>query len=163
MHHRFFHHSPVQGPLGSSPFLPISNGSCEYSCIAFVWLCFVFFVVVFFFFLVFLPFLGPLALAYGGSQARGPVGAIAASLQPQPQQLRIRAASANYTTAHCNAGSLTHGARPGIEPETLWFLVLNHGSMKGTPGCVFSFPWEQWPRAQLPAHMVIAHFVCKKL
>ena len=23
-----------------------------------------------------------------------------------------------------NAGSLTHGARPGIEPETSWFLVV---------------------------------------
>ena len=28
-----------------------------------------------------------------------------------------------YTTAHSNAGSLTHWARPGIESVTLWFLV----------------------------------------
>ena len=28
--------------------------------------------------------------------------------QPQPQQRRIGATSANYTTAHGNAGSLTH-------------------------------------------------------
>ena len=31
--------------------------------------------------------------------------------------------SAAYTTAHGNSGSLTHWARPGIEPETSWFLV----------------------------------------
>ena len=35
---------------------------------------------------------------------------------PQPQQHRIRATSATHTTAHGNAGSLTHWARPGIEP-----------------------------------------------
>ena len=43
--------------------------------------------------------------AYGASQARGPVEAVPA-----------------YTTAHGNAGSLTHGARPGIEPASSWIL-----------------------------------------
>ena len=33
---------------------------------------------------------------------------------PQPQQHRIQASSATYTTAHGNAGFLTHGSRPGI-------------------------------------------------
>ena len=42
---------------------------------------------------------------------------------PRPQQCRIRAASATYTTAHSNARSLTHQARPGLEPATSWFLV----------------------------------------
>ena len=46
-------------------------------------------------------------VAYGGSQARGPVGAAAAGLHH----------------SHSNAGSLTHGARLGIEPATSWFLV----------------------------------------
>ena len=41
----------------------------------------------------------------------------------QPQQSMIQAAFATYTTAHSNAESLTHWARPGIEPETSWFLV----------------------------------------
>ena len=36
---------------------------------------------------------------------------------PQPQQHRIQAASATYTTAHANAGSLTHRVRPGIDPR----------------------------------------------
>ena len=41
----------------------------------------------------------------------------------------------NLTTAHSNARSLTHGARPGIKPETSWFLVgfINHCAMTGTP------------------------------
>ena len=39
--------------------------------------------------------------AHGGSQARGPMGAVAASLRtPQPQQHQIRAKPATYTTAH---------------------------------------------------------------
>ena len=57
-------------------------------------------------------------VAYGGSQARGLVRAI-----PEPQQCRIWATSATYTTAHGNAGSLTHWTRPGIEPVYLWVLV----------------------------------------
>ena len=46
----------------------------------------------FFFFLVFLPFLGPLPATYGGSQARGLIGAVAAGLHH----------------SHSNAGSLTY-------------------------------------------------------
>ena len=42
---------------------------------------------------------------------------------PQPEQHKIQAMSATYTTANSNARSLTHGARPGIEPSTSWFLV----------------------------------------
>ena len=42
---------------------------------------------------------------------------------PQLQQCQIWASSATYTTAHDNAWSLTHWARPGIEPMSLWMLV----------------------------------------
>ena len=54
---------------------------------------------------------------------------------PQPQQRGIQAASATYTTAHGNARSLTHGARPGIEPATSRFVVgfINHYATTGTP------------------------------
>ena len=47
-------------------------------------------------------------MAYGGSQARGLIGAVAHRPTPEPQQCRIRAPSATCTTAHSNAGSLTH-------------------------------------------------------
>ena len=43
--------------------------------------------------------------------------------KPQTQQEGIQALSATYTTAHGNAGSLTHRVRPGIEPTTSWILV----------------------------------------
>ena len=52
--------------------------------------------------------------AYGDSQARGGIGAVAASLP----------------YSHSNAGSLTHRSRPGIEPASLWILV--HCTMMGT-------------------------------
>ena len=45
-----------------------------------------------------------------------PVGA-------EPQQYRIRAIPATRTTAHSNAGSLTHWVRPGIKPTSSWILV----------------------------------------
>ena len=39
-------------------------------------------------------------MAYGGSQAKGQIGVVAAGLsKPQPQQHRIQAAFAIYTTA----------------------------------------------------------------
>ena len=42
---------------------------------------------------------------------------------PEPHQCQIWAESVTYITTHNNAGSLTHGARPGIKPSTSWFLV----------------------------------------
>ena len=45
---------------------------------------------------------------YGGSQAKGLNGTAAAGLPPEPEQRGIRAASATYTTAHGDAGSLTY-------------------------------------------------------
>ena len=61
-------------------------------------------------------------MAYGGSQARGPVGATAAGLHHSHRQHQIRATSVTYTTAHGNARSLTHLARPGIKPASSWIL-----------------------------------------
>ena len=53
---------------------------------------------------------------------------------PEPQQCEIWATSATYNTAHRNAGSLTHWARPGIKPAISWFLVgfVNHWATTGT-------------------------------
>ena len=45
--------------------------------------------------------------AYGGSQARSQIGAIATGL----------------CHSHSNAGSSTYQARQGIKPKTSWFLV----------------------------------------
>ena len=54
--------------------------------------------------------------AYGGSQARESIRSCSCWPTPEPQQRQIRVASVTY-------GSLTHWARPGIEPSTSWFLV----------------------------------------
>ena len=55
----------------------------------------------FFFFFVFLPFLWPLS-------RHMEVPRLVDRPRPEPQQHRIRATAATYTTAHSNAGSLTH-------------------------------------------------------
>ena len=54
---------------------------------------------------------------------------------PEPQQCQIWAMSVTHTTAHSNAGSLTHWVKPRIKPATSWFLVrfINHCTMTGTP------------------------------
>ena len=51
--------------------------------------------------------------AYGGSQARGQIGAVVAS------------------HSHSNAGSLIHWARPGLKPSSSWILV---GFVTSEPG-----------------------------
>ena len=70
----------------------------------------------------YLLFRAPLT-AYGGYQARGSNPSYSCQPTAQLQQRRIWAVSVTYTTAHGNARSLTHWTRPGIEPETSWFLV----------------------------------------
>jgi len=89
----------------------------------------------FFFFFVFLPFLGPLPTAYGGSQARGLIQAVVTGLHQSCSNKGSEPHLQPYTTAHGNTGSLTHWARPGIEPTTSWFLVgfVNHWATTGTP------------------------------
>ena len=64
-----------------------------------------FFLNVGLFLFFFLPFRAA-PVAYGGSQARGRIGATAAGLGHSHS--RIQAVSATYTTAHCNSRSLTH-------------------------------------------------------
>ena len=72
---------------------------------------------LFFSFLSFFSFLFFRAapIAYGVSQASGWIIAVAADLHTEP--------CLRPTTAHGNTGSLTHWARPGIEPVSSWILV----------------------------------------
>ena len=61
-------------------------------------------------------------VAYGGSQAMGRIRAVVpayatARAVPDPSW------SVTYITAHSNTRSLTHWARPGIEPASSWILV----------------------------------------
>ena len=86
-------------------------------CLFTVFLFFgVFFVFFFFLFSLATP------VAYRGSQARSNQS-YSHQPMPEPQQHGIRAASATYTTAHGNAGFLTHWARPGMEPTSSRMLI----------------------------------------
>ena len=67
---------------------------------------------LFFFFLVFSR---AAPTAYGGSQARGLIRALAAGLHHSHSNAWSELC-VTYITAHGNARSLTHRARPGIEP-----------------------------------------------
>ena len=78
-----------------------------------------FFRFCFFFFCLFRAGLA----AYWGSQVRGSNQSPNRRPTPQPQQHGIQATSATYATAHGDAGSLTHWARPGIKPASSWTLV----------------------------------------
>ena len=70
------------------------------------------------------------------------------SCQPvsHPQQCRIWASYATYTRTHSNAGSLTHQARPGIEPTSSWILVrfITTWAMTGAPYIIFFYTFVRW-------------------
>ena len=106
--------------------------------------CFIFHDLIFFFCFLFFCFLGPHLwhvevprLGSNQSCSHWPI--------PQPQQHQIRAASMTYTTAHGDAGSLTHWVRSGIEPETSWFLVRLLDcfccATLGTPDFLYDYYW----------------------
>ena len=93
-------------------------------------LCFIFtnYYTTFLFCFVLFLFFRVTSSAYGDSKASGWIRAIGQWWNwscscwptPQPQQCGIWAKSANCTTAHGKAGSLTHWMRPGIEPTSSW-------------------------------------------
>ena len=59
----------------------------------------------------------------GDCQARGRIGAVVDNgLRHSCRNIRSKPVC-NYITAHGNARSLTHWARPGIEPASSWILV----------------------------------------
>ena len=62
-------------------------------------------------------------MAYGSSEARGQVGAAALGLYHRHRNAEFKPVL-THTTAHGNAGSLTHWTRPGMESA---------GATTGTP------------------------------
>ena len=93
-------------------------------------------------------------VAYGDSQARGLIQAVAARLRHS----HSNAGSKPYTTAHSDAGSLTH--RPGMEPETSWFLV---GFVSTAPSWELRYLFltecsqPQHPTSPCPHWLIIGH------
>ena len=113
-------------------------------------------------FFFFFGFFRATPLAYGSSLARGSNQSYSCQAIPEAQQCQIRAASATYTAAHGNAGSLTHCAGSGIETASSWMLVrfINHWAMEGTPRicvlnhilyCPLRGPVGHWGSSSLPA------------
>ena len=96
-------------------------------------------------------------VAYGGSQARGPIGAVVAGLCHSHSNLGSKWHL--QPTTHGNTRSLTHWARPGIEPASLWTLLsfVNCWARTGTPRRPFlppdqtflSFPEHESPSQEL--------------
>ena len=103
----------------------ISNAISEKKCLLFI--------------LFFLPFLGPHLQHMEVPRLRGPIGAVGASLCQSHSNMGSRLRLVTYTTAHGNTRSLTHWARPGMEPATSSFLVglVNHWAATGTPHLLF--------------------------
>ena len=93
-----------------------------------------FFFFFFFCLLSFFFFFSVVPAAYGGFQARGLIGPVAAGLH----QSHSNEGSELHLRAHGNAGSLTHQARTGIKPATSWFLV---GLVSAVPRWEF-LEWE---------------------
>ena len=79
--------------------------------------------------------------AYGSSQARGWIRAATAGLHHSHIDARLEPHLQSMPEAHGNARSLTHWARPGIEPASSWILVqfLTYWATKGTPMKCFFF------------------------
>ena len=72
--------------------------------------------------------------AHGGAQVRGPIGTVATGLYHSYSNAGSKG-SVTYTTAHANAGSLSHWARPGMETVSSWMLFgfANHRATTGKP------------------------------
>ena len=119
----------TSGIIPSEKYSPQEANYKRLSCVVPNRSFFIYFIKKFFFCLFMAA-----PMAYGISQATGRIGAIVPRLKgsnrscsrrptPQPQPCQIRAASVTHSTAHSNAGSLTHCMRPGIEPKASWILV----------------------------------------
>ena len=73
--------------------------------------------------------------AYGNSQARGPIGAAAASLCHSHSNARSEPRLPPTPQLAATPDPLTHWARPGIKPASSWILVgfLTCSATMGTP------------------------------
>ena len=102
---------PVPFLSASSPKQPLSD-FCHHRLILLIFILFIYFYLF-----------RAAPAAYGDSQARGPIGAIATGLHHSHSNSRSKLCLQPTPTAHGNAGSLTQWARPGIEPRSSWMLV----------------------------------------
>ena len=77
------------------------------------------------------------------SKAGGQIGAAAAGLCQSHSNVGSRPRSATFTTAHGNAGSLIHRARPGIKPASLWIVVRFISAVPQRELLLYNFKQEE--------------------
>ena len=87
-------------------------------------------------FLGFFPVFRASPVSYGSSQARDLIRATAAGHSHSTVGSKPRLVT--YITAHGSSRSLTHCARPGIEPASSWIVgrICFHCATMGTPNSV---------------------------
>ena len=85
---------------------------------------------------------------------------VESKLQPEPHQ--IQAESVTYTIAHGNARSLTHWARPGIEPAFSGILVGFgiHCATTGTPRTIIHLLGLFWGKEHIECIQVFVGYTC---
>ena len=101
--------------------LKIGSGSIKLYCLNSIF-------SLFLFMYLFICFFRATLTVCGSSQTRGRIGATAAGLH----------------RSHSNTGSLTHWARPGIEPTSSWILLslLTTEPWRELLNSTFSLKWE---------------------
>ena len=84
---------------------------------------------------------------------------------PQPQQHQFRDASATYTIARGNTRSITHQARPGIEPSSSGLFLRSHNGNSLTPvkctGSHLTMKDIQYLCAGLILIFKVLYFICR--
>ena len=91
---------PAKGPVRQVPMTPVTFSTHLFHSKGLI-------IIIIIIIFVFLPFLGPL-LRHMEVPRLGVESELQLPAYTAPQQRRIRASSATYTTAHGNARSLTH-------------------------------------------------------
>ena len=91
-------------------------------------------------------------MAYGSSQARGRIGAVAAGLH-HSHTMQDPSHVCDLHHISCQGPTLTHRARPGIEPASSWILVQ----------FVTSEPWWKLHCCHFKSHKMLLQYLIQLL
>ena len=93
-----------------------------------------------FFFFFFFGLFRAISTAFGGSQARGRIGAVTACLRHSHSHVGSEPCLQPTPQLMVMPGSLTHWMMSGIKPTTSWMLVgiVNHWAMAGIPKSLYN-------------------------
>ena len=83
-------------------------------------------------------------MAYGSSQVRGRIRAVAAGLHHSHSNRGFQIVFVTYTAAQSNFGSLIHWVRPGIGPKSSWILVEVIATKPQQEFPIFFYYWNEF-------------------